>query len=300
MTVAAFYNGTASNHYFTHPTHEFRVPPARIRSESDAARRLVFLWLSTRNAHTRLHFDQDFNLFTQLNGSKRFTLYDAAQRRSFSRLHPLWHKAQQQTTTLKNQKGYAIILNPGDVLFIPPYVWHEVDTLSAHSASLSSWSKFHETEDAMNIVYKHNHKFDQLANARARLYALRMFLELLVERVHGVDMAPRFFQRLLRERWHHFDDDAAAADLVLCAAHEPIPTAEHLYGDTRLDVQMLAPVFLSLHTPEIRDTLLDDYVEQLAYALLLSAPRVHSFFRTCFSQPYAVVPDANLWQPLVD
>lgn len=83
--------------------------------------------------------DADHNFFTQLEGKKRFLLYDPADTqllRPFPRLHPLWHKAQCHPTMPAIASGrcnpvdvlatapMVAELDAGDVLYVPPYTWH--------------------------------------------------------------------------------------------------------------------------------------------------------------------------------
>lgn len=115
--------------------------------------------------------DADHNFFTQLAGTKRFILHDPADTgfmRPFPRLHPLWHKAQCHPTAPAAAAGAAgrcppadrlaaapMVANvePGDVLYIPPYTWHTVESVSA-SVSISSWSDYANVRTLMRHLYR--------------------------------------------------------------------------------------------------------------------------------------------------
>lgn len=108
------------------------------------------LWMGRRGAHTPLHYDIDaINLHAVLRGRKRFILFspeDSAHlypsdifewttvfsevrvdRPDLAR-HPRAAKAQ----------GHEAIINPGEVLLMPPGWWHDVKSLE-DSLSLNAW-----------------------------------------------------------------------------------------------------------------------------------------------------------------
>jgi lysine-specific demethylase 8 len=98
-------------------------------------------WLGPRGAITSLHNDDENNLLAQIYGRKRAVLYSPDDRchlypnskydcgteccdvdvgKPDLQLHPKFAKAQ----------AYEVILEPGDVLFIPIFWYHYVETVS--------------------------------------------------------------------------------------------------------------------------------------------------------------------------
>ena len=141
-----------------------------------------FVWISSSGMITHTHFDQDYNFFVQLVGQKRFTLWTPSQHELmyvYPRVHPLWHKSRVSFQAPDNQrfqqfrkvKPVQIVLEPGDVLYVPPYTWHFVETLSP-SVSLSTWSNDNELYGHMNAIYRHDHKFDLIKDPRGELSVL--------------------------------------------------------------------------------------------------------------------------------
>jgi hypothetical protein len=135
-----------------------------------------FVWVSSAGMITHTHFDQDHNIYVQLVGRKRFTLWPPEQHEllyMFPRVHPMWHKSRvnyQDVDTaafpaFPRARGVQVELGPGDMLYMPPYTWHYVETLSP-SVSLSTWSHDYELYDHMNAIYRHDHKFDLLQSQR--------------------------------------------------------------------------------------------------------------------------------------
>ena len=146
------------------------------RTERDYKTGRQFLWISSAGMITHGHFDQDYNFFVQLRGTKRFTLWSLSQHEllyMYPRVHPLWHKSQVNFRALDltrfpdfaNSRAEQVVLEPGHVLYVPPYTWHYVETLSP-SVSLSTWSHDYDLYDHMNAIYRHDHKFDLIKDPR--------------------------------------------------------------------------------------------------------------------------------------
>jgi hypothetical protein len=123
---------------------ELPVPPYVDRSRTNPN-----LWFGTESTETPLHYDVANNLFGQLTGRKRWTVFDPGQadlvyprdgdadHRNLSRVSveepdlerfPLFARAQ----------GQAGEVGPGDLLFLPAFWWHQVRSLEV-SLSLNFW-----------------------------------------------------------------------------------------------------------------------------------------------------------------
>ena len=135
-----------------------------------------FIWVSSAGMITHGHFDQDYNFFVQISGLKRFTLWSPAQHESlyvYPRVHPMWHKSRvnfreidpQRFPLFLKSQALQVTVGPGDLLYVPPYTWHYVETLTP-SVSLSTWSHDYRLYDHMRSIYKYDHKFDELANPK--------------------------------------------------------------------------------------------------------------------------------------
>ena len=135
-----------------------------------------FMWISSAGMITHGHFDQDYNFFVQLIGRKRFTLWSSSQHELmyiYPRVHPLWHKSRinfrsPDLTRFPNfakSRALQVVVEPGDILYVPPYTWHYVETLSP-SVSLSTWSHDYDLYHHMNAIYRHDHRFDLIQDSR--------------------------------------------------------------------------------------------------------------------------------------
>ena len=145
-------------------------------TEKDYKAKKQFMWISSAGMITHTHFDQDFNFFVQLVGKKRFTLWSPEQHELmyvYPRVHPMWHKSRvnyravdlDRFPAFSLARGKQIELGSGDMLFVPPYTWHYVETLTP-SVSLSTWSHDYDLYNHMNSIYRHDHKFDLLEDPR--------------------------------------------------------------------------------------------------------------------------------------
>eukprot|EP00457_Paulinella_chromatophora_P003231 gb/GEZN01003237.1/.p1 GENE.gb/GEZN01003237.1/~~gb/GEZN01003237.1/.p1 ORF type:complete len:719 (-),score=176.32 gb/GEZN01003237.1/:74-1912(-) len=299
--------------------------------DQDWEERKQFVWLSSAGVYMHTHIDQDHNFFVQLLGAKRFTLFPSSQHlrlHMFPRIHPLWHKsrADHQWPDINNTapdyqdaEAWEVLVEAGDVLYIPPMCWHHVTHLEP-SVSLSTMSHLYSVYDGMNSVYKHDHKFDLLPNKLAKRFALRLFLDLLLTELIGPDATRPFIAQVLRSRyfgsgaelfptspqdarictWTKYKTDPATMSEVALGA---IPTCQHVYGDVSFDVHhVVAPSFREIWPLPVRDVLLADYIEQMA-AEVVGPQRVFAFLRFCFQgQRYFVTSgsqaspeDHELW-----
>ncbi|XP_034245361.1 hypoxia-inducible factor 1-alpha inhibitor-like [Thrips palmi] len=103
---------------------------------------------------TPCHYDEQENLFAQIHGHKRCILFPPEQ---FECLypHPVWHPHDRQSQVdltdidysrfpkAQNLHGVETVVGPGDVLYIPIYWWHHIESVKPekYSVSLNFWYK---------------------------------------------------------------------------------------------------------------------------------------------------------------
>ena len=109
------------------------------------------LFASPGGTTSPLHYDQLHNLFFQISGIKRFILFPPAATTHlvpFPVNHPLDRRSQinlshgeyiHETQTAAELGQRVVLLQPGDMLYLPPFWWHEVIGEGEENISLSFW-----------------------------------------------------------------------------------------------------------------------------------------------------------------
>lgn len=153
----------------------------------------VAFWMGTTGNNFGLHSDLFTEQFLcQHQGVKEVLLLlpeDAAIVQPFPFLEsPLFYKSRARTVdnlTLSNAKCFRVVLEPGDVLFIPLFWWHEVRTLQG--PAVSTTYRFH-TEDAerflkvMNAFYQFHKNALEYGSGQLAAHIRSFFVHALVER----------------------------------------------------------------------------------------------------------------------
>ncbi|MFF3334810.1 cupin-like domain-containing protein [Streptomyces sp. NPDC002888] len=110
----------------------------------------INLWMASGASNTPLHYDNMNNLFAQLAGTKRFLLFNPAQSdllypgpldirtRHLSRVDV---KAPdlQQFPRFEQAEYWEAVVEPGDLLFLPAFWWHQVSAQDEASVSVNYW-----------------------------------------------------------------------------------------------------------------------------------------------------------------
>jgi len=269
----------------------------------DAAARMQYVWLSTPGVRTHTHFDSDPNFFVQLIGRKRFVLWPPSQTEHlclFPRLHPLWHKSRVDfeapnfstppCETYNQSRALVAQVQPGDVLYLPPFWWHTVETLGdTPSFSLSTLSRWPQLYIHLNAIYAHTFFFDRLRRRDARLFALRAFIVQLLRRAAGG--AARSEQpalRALRRQYTGleglFERGGADSARDLCVIDDRgTPTCRHCLGSINFDVSLAWDDHLRKLPEDVRSTVLTEFIEELTQHVI-GTRQTLPFWETCFGE----------------
>lgn len=156
----------ASGHYYYLHKHslqqqlpellaDIRVPP---HLEGHAMLETA-LWMGPGGSITPIHHDFSDNFFVQVRGRKRVIMYAPEPERSFYRMpfrsygqprpRSSWHISRVGSLTSPDSNAsfpefaraepLDVTCEPGDILYIPEFYWHEVHSLDSPSLSLSHW-----------------------------------------------------------------------------------------------------------------------------------------------------------------
>lgn len=108
------------------------IKPTLVKGFSE---NFYFLFFGPKGAVTQIHYDIDMShvFHTTFKGKKRFVLFDQSQSKNLYR-HPFTVRSYvdvdlpdyEKFPQLKEAKGYEVILNPGETLFIPAGFWHHI------------------------------------------------------------------------------------------------------------------------------------------------------------------------------
>lgn len=118
-------------------------------------KKLIFatnIWLGTSGNISPLHYDISDNLLAQVNGRKRILLFAPQQT---SLLYPfpahsktphlsqvnIDHLDTEKFPKFQTARCLECVLEPGEMLFIPFFWWHQVYSLDELNISVNFWSK---------------------------------------------------------------------------------------------------------------------------------------------------------------
>lgn len=106
--------------------------------------RVLQLFVSHADHLSYLHFDEQPNLFLQISGRKRWLLFPPDI--DLKPYGPESRRARRSSVDVFSDaadhlrgKGFEVLLNPGDVLFVPSYWWHHVQSVTEECISIAIW-----------------------------------------------------------------------------------------------------------------------------------------------------------------
>eukprot|EP01114_Cavostelium_apophysatum_P021938 TRINITY_DN7793_c0_g1_i1.p1 TRINITY_DN7793_c0_g1~~TRINITY_DN7793_c0_g1_i1.p1 ORF type:complete len:469 (+),score=79.24 TRINITY_DN7793_c0_g1_i1:50-1456(+) len=168
------------------------------------------VWFGAAGSTTQAHFDVYHNFYAQIYGRKRFILFAPSEHENLY-IYPFLHPAALQSQVnfdapdydvfpnFKRAKGFQAVLGPGDVLYIPPLYFHHVTAVDT-SISVSIWTKFPEAKSVQS-TWQGSMPFRASWSKSTLNFALRKFLQVMLDEIVGQGQAVHFIKRLLGIRY---------------------------------------------------------------------------------------------------
>ena len=173
----------------------------------------VNYWLGKTNVTAYTHYDTSYNLHMIAYGQKRFIIFPPDAYREL-KLYPCLHQFYRQIQTdifdselqdlIRRFNGVEVVLNPGEVLYIPPYWFHSVITMKT-TISFNVWSQS-EAYMIMEEVYTAAIPFEEEWGRVKLMQALNYLVKQLVGSLLPVKDANSFMQESVYERYKLFQD----------------------------------------------------------------------------------------------
>ena len=199
-------------HYFTGDIDQLGgwayedVQPIRELLLLNPKRSSINAWIGQPHVIAHCHYDGYHNFYAQLIGRKKFTLFRPTNWPGlypYPFLHPSHAQAQVNASDdgdvgkmglIGRVEAVEVVLEPGDLLYMPPLWFHEVESLSV-SVSVNVWTDSQQTELVERIFslplplgYEHKashsrHEHAQWDSPHQRRIAAALLIFRLLEKV---------------------------------------------------------------------------------------------------------------------
>lgn len=245
----------------------------------DVTKSQVNVWMGRPPAAALLHFDSYHNLNVQVLGSKRFVLFPPEsweKMRPYPFLHPSHAQSQLEGQPLADLllEGQDATLGPGDVLYIPPMWWHQVEAKTL-SVSVNFWSESEQSQvmaEGLNLVIAEVQR-RALTSPTATLVAARSLVEDFLSVLFPSPV--EFLRRLLATRYAKLFEVAELPATATCP-----PPQRFQWG--KLPKQLADLFSKRLESTALREAWAGDLVEQLMFwGLNSKGERVGAFLQHC-------------------
>ena len=151
----------------------------------------VNFWFGGENVTAYTHYDTSYNLHSIIRGRKKFILFPPSAYKAlklYPSLHEFYRQVQANVLNLTRQEYrellfqtsiLEVVLNRGQVLYIPPYWFHCVVTLEP-TVSLNVWSQS-DTFLAMEDVYAQPIPFEEVWGRVKLMRVMQHFVTLIIQ-----------------------------------------------------------------------------------------------------------------------
>lgn len=227
----------------------------------------VNVWMGSRGTTATMHYDTSHNFYVPIEGNKRFLLMppSAHELGLQPSLHPHYRHLRQEKSVIShvNSNAMEIVVGPGDVLFIPAFWFHEVETVDDYAIALNFWSVSDEYE-IMEHAFSLPVPFDAEWDVPQMTAATVLYLKNIAIFVNAVNFATAY--KDLSRRWSDFSAYDRSAGRACSDNHANFDEQVHR-SFTEKAIQ-LANLFNRLNDTSVRIIYLNNYAEYLVGAAL--------------------------------
>lgn len=268
----------------------------------------IGIWIGEKGVTTHAHYDSYYNVYAQISGRKKFTLVSPMywmDLKPFPFCHPSFAQSQvglggRSQVLFSGINQTEIILEPGDILYIPPLWWHEVIALE-DSISVNSWSDAEENdllgkiwnffEDSANQFFSNNQEINDLEKHRISLPRIvyQKLITILKIRITESDQDISFFAKQVIQS--QFRDTFSKGYLS-----ETLLSSQLYFWCTSKEVEMDMNVKLFSSTLardlgtlfklvpiDTREILLSNFIEFMSYWATGDPKKIGAFIHHCIA-----------------
>lgn len=192
----------------------------------------INIWIGQPHVVAHCHYDGYHNFYAQLYGRKRFRLVRPTHWPGlypYPFLHPSHAQAQVNVSREEDRQSFPlvgeveaqeVILGAGDLLYIPPLWFHEVESLDV-SISVNVWTDSNQTQVVEQIfqVPFPIHAIDWSASRSKRVGVSMMVLQVLLS-ICARHMCTRPTSDKFRDQYFYFQDNSLLDSRVLYFIHQ--------------------------------------------------------------------------------
>mmetsp|Transcript_1678 Transcript_1678/g.5972 ORF Transcript_1678/g.5972 Transcript_1678/m.5972 type:complete len:556 (-) Transcript_1678:27-1694(-) len=252
------------------------------------------VWMGTPQVSTPAHYDMVHNFYTQVVGKKRWIIIPPDQAESLH-LYPAIHPSDRMSQVDFNSRdslanwqdmegvtAYEVVLEAGDVLYVPPFHFHHVTVVGdGPSVSVSTHSEAHQSWLRERIMAKTERMLAKLATKSSRAWDLHSGARALWHYFSSVIACHHdpqdFVRRLIESRWKPLQQDRDVDglwDLLEAVPRFVVADIQAVeLSEVELDIlgknaAEIADVFRVLTPLTGRDIMLGNHVEFFSNMLL--------------------------------
>lgn len=237
----------------------------------------INLWIGRRGITTHTHYDATFNFFVQLQGKKRFTLFPPSEPiYLYPCLHPHYGHSQIDIANpnldqlpVHRPKAHVAEIGPGDMLVVPPFWFHHVETLE-ESVSINVWSDAPEFA-LINSIYTKALPFEESWGHDELVKAAKVYIEMILNALNITDHSSFLKSHILVQRYQRI---VQSGNLIvnrtlmtyiaeLCRLTDWTATHQRFQQLFAIQVEIIGDLFSSFPGRDAMNICLANYVEHL-------------------------------------